>query len=276
MTNPLQQHFRQSKLFVSLPSKGIYNKAGAIQGDPEKIAVFGMTGSDEILMKTPDTLLTGESTVKVFESCCPAIKDGWDICSLDTDVLLAAIRIATNGNTVTVTKTCDDEECGALNDYDIDLSDIIDHFANCKYESKIVIDSLIIKIQPLTYKQTSEYSTKNFRIQKQMQQVMLLEDEEVKNEHFAKLFTELSQIQLDIFTDSVESVDIGTTVVTEKRYINEWLQNCDKMIFDEIKKQFNKNKEDWKVPPVAVMCNHCGHKSELAVELDQSIFFGNA
>jgi hypothetical protein len=153
-------YVQQSKLFVSLPSKGIYNKAGSIQGDPEKIAVFGMTGADEILMKTPDTLLTGESTVKVFESCCPAIKDGWDLCSLDTDVLLAAIRIATNGNTVTVSKIC--EECEALNDYDIDLSDIVDHFANCKYESKIVVDSLVIKIQPLTYKQTSEYSIKNF------------------------------------------------------------------------------------------------------------------
>lgn len=274
MTNPLQQYFRQPKLYVSLPSKGIYCNPGTIQGDPEKIAVYGMTGSDEILMKTPDTLLTGESTVKVFESCCPSIKNGWDLCALDTDVLLAAIRIATSGNTVTVSQKC--EKCDAFNDYDIDLSDVITHLSSCKYDNKVVVDSLIVQIKPLTYQQSSEFSLRNFKVQKQMQQAMLLEDEDQKNNFIAELFKELSEIQLEIFSLSVESVDTGTSVVSEHRYIYEWLRNCDKTVFDEIKKQFNKNKESWKVPKVAVVCNHCDHKSELSIELDQSIFFVNA
>ena len=74
--NPLQQYFRQPKVFITLPSHGVYNKPGTITGSFENMPIFGMTGMDEILLKTPDALLTGESTVKVIQSCCPNIVDG--------------------------------------------------------------------------------------------------------------------------------------------------------------------------------------------------------
>ena len=54
--NPLQQYFRQPKIFIGLPSKGIFNKVGSVQGDVTHMPVFGMTGMDEILLKTPDAL----------------------------------------------------------------------------------------------------------------------------------------------------------------------------------------------------------------------------
>ena len=67
--NPLQKFFRQPKIYISLPSKGIFNKLGSIQGDFSNLPVYGMTGMDEILMKTPDALLSGETTARIFESC---------------------------------------------------------------------------------------------------------------------------------------------------------------------------------------------------------------
>ena len=93
--NPLQQFFRQPKIYISLPSLGIYTIPGVIQGDVSNLPIYGMTGMDEILMKTPDALMTGESTVKVIESCCPVIEDAWDLCLLDLDIILTAIKIAT-------------------------------------------------------------------------------------------------------------------------------------------------------------------------------------
>jgi hypothetical protein len=69
--NPLQQYFRQPKIFINLPSQGIYSKEGSIQGEVNNMPVYGMTGMDEIIVKTPDALLSGESTVKVVQSCCP-------------------------------------------------------------------------------------------------------------------------------------------------------------------------------------------------------------
>jgi len=60
--NPLQKYFRQPKLSVSLPSKGRFAPPDVITGDPNNLSVFAMTGMDEIVLKTPDSLFTGESS----------------------------------------------------------------------------------------------------------------------------------------------------------------------------------------------------------------------
>ena len=133
--NPLQQYFRQPKIYISLPSGGTYNKPGTINGDPNRLPVFGMTGMDEILMKTPDALLAGESTVKVINSCCPAITDPWDLSSLDIDLVLTAIRIATYGGDINIANVC--TECDTANEYSLPLSVLIDHYATCQYDNKI-------------------------------------------------------------------------------------------------------------------------------------------
>ena len=88
--NPLQKYFRQPKVFISLPSKGLFYPEGALQGDHNNAPIFGMTGMDEIIFKTPDALFNGEATVKVVESCCPYIKDAKDMPSIDVDALLVA------------------------------------------------------------------------------------------------------------------------------------------------------------------------------------------
>lgn len=272
--NPLQQHFRQPKIYISLPSKGIYNKIGSIQGDCTNLPIYGMTGKDEIIMKTPDALITGDATVKLFESCCPSIKDGWEVSSLDTDMILTAIRIATQGNTMSVMHNC--PSCNALNEYDVDLSNVVDHYSSCQYDNKITLKELSIKLQPLSYKQTSDFSNRNFKVQQQLIQADTIDDQDEKKKLISKLFEELGNIQHDIFVSSIESVDIGTSVVTEKQFISEWLNNCDKSVFDEIKNKFNKNKETWKTPKLQVKCAECNHETKITIELDQSNFFVKA
>ena len=103
-----------------------------------------------------------------------------------------------------------------------------------------------------------------------------IEDEVRKKEVIAELFHELGSIQNEIFAASIESIDIGTQIVTEKSYIEEWLTNCDRSIFEAIKNQFNKNKESWRIPSVTAKCMSCDHEFKIAIDLDQSSFFGNA
>ena len=98
--NPLQQYFRQPKIYIKLPTSGIYSPPGTVQGDINNLPVYGMSGMDEIIMKTPDALLTGESVVKIIQSCCPSITNAWALSSLDTEMILTAIRIATYGNKI--------------------------------------------------------------------------------------------------------------------------------------------------------------------------------
>jgi hypothetical protein len=87
------------------------------------------------------------------------------------------------------------------------------------------------------------------------------------------MFVELSKIQQDLYHMSVEAVETPQTRVTERSYITEWLNNCDKSVFDSIRDQIDKNKKLWSVPSYKVTCSNCNAENELTIELDQSNFF---
>lgn len=273
-TNPLQQFFRQPKIFISLPSHGVYYKPGVIQGDVENIPVFGMTGMDEILVKTPDALLSGESTVRVIESCCSFIKNAWEVNSLDIDSILTAIRIATYGNTLSVNHIC--KNCSAQNEYDLDLNRIIEHFAQCKYDNKIVLKDLTIMLKPLTYRQSTDFSLRNFQLQQQLTQASRVEDEKERVDAITNLFKDLAYLQNDVYAENIESVDTGAVVVDQREFIKEWIENCDKDTIDQIKKHIQANQELWTSPKYQIKCNECSTESDISVDLDLSTFFANA
>jgi hypothetical protein len=272
--NPLQQFFRQPKIYITLPSKGAFNSTESISGNFENIPVYGMTGMDEIILKTPDALMSGESTIKVIESCCPSIKNAWELSSIDVNLVFAAIRIATYNNELSVTQSC--TECQVENDFDIDLNRVIEHYASCHYNRKIVIDELTIKTKPLNYKESNEFGLSNYSLQQKLNQADQVEDANEKQQLFKELFEELSQAQQMIFLKSVESVEVGGQVVTESEHIQEWLRNCDKSVFDKLKKHVEENKTAWQMPTWPAKCESCGAESTIYIELDNTSFFDNA
>lgn len=273
-TNPLQQYFRQPKVYISLPSQGVYTRPNIITGDVNHLPVFGMTGMDEILVKTPDALLTGESTVKVIVSCCPAITNPWELSVIDLDTVLTAIRIATYGNKLTLMNIC--SKCGTENDYDFDLSTFIEHYASCKYDNTVVAGDLTIYLRPLTYKQSSDFSLQNFQQQQQLKQIAAIEAEEEKTKLTAELFENVAKLQNDIFIAGIESITVENTSVTERGFIREWVENCDSSLLNEIKSQITKQQNTWTSPSQQVKCSECGNETKLVVSLDQSDFFVQA
>lgn len=269
--NPLQKYFRQPKIYVNLPSKGVYNKPGTIDGDATNLPICGMTGMDEIILKTPDALFSGESTVKIVESCCTGIKNAWDMSNLDTDLIFTAIRVATYGNTMGVVNTC--PQCQSVNDYDVDLNRVIDHFSNCQYDNRVVIDDFLITIRPLTYKQTTEFNLNNYQLQKKLAQAESIEDKVEQQKLINELWQELADVQNTLYFNSVESVETTDGIVTERAFITEWLSNCDKRIFDSIKQTIDKNRNSWQIPTFPVKCDNCETEVNLYVDLDHSNFF---
>jgi hypothetical protein len=272
--NPLQQYFRQPKIFIKLPSRGVYNRPDVIKGDVGNIPVFGMTGMDEVLIKTPDALLTGESTARVIQSCCPSISDGWDTSNLDVDAVLIAIRIATYGSNMTVSKTCNN--CSEESDYDVDLGKILEYFYTCQYDSKVVIGDLTITIRPLNYKEATTFNLENYGIQQRLSQILSLGDEKEKQNLMSGLFEELGNLQNRIFIAGVEEIATPTAQVTEYAFIKEFLENCDKEIFDSLKEHIDQNNQKWRIPPNPTKCEACGHEDSITIDLDQSSFFAGA
>jgi hypothetical protein len=272
--NPLQQYFRQPKIFVSLPSQGIYYAPGVINGDPTKLPIFGMTGMDEIMFKTPDALLSGESTAKVINSCCPAITDPWQVSLIDLDLLLTAIRIATFGNEITVGHKC--SKCSTDQDYVLDLTKFIDHYATCEYDNRVVLDNLSVVIRPLSYKQNTDFALRNFGIQQKLYQINNITDIEEQQKANSELFKELTLLRNDLFKAGIECIDTGTVVVTEREFIEEWVDNVDLDIVERIKDQIEKNRQRWVPPAQVVKCTNCENEDTVSIELDQSNFFAKA
>jgi hypothetical protein len=270
-TNPLQKYFRQPKLFLSLPSKGLFYKENTLAGDYNNIPVFGMTGMDEIIMKTPDALFNGESTVKVIESCCPSIKDGRAVPSLDTDALLIAIRIATYGEELKLEHTC--KNCGTENNYEVNLSSLLEQYQEKTFDNKLKIDDLTVVFRPLNYEESTKFGLENFKLQKMLYQITEATTEEDKQKYIDDIYNRLAEIQVDVFLASIESIHTETEIVSDREFIKEWLTNAASQHYKKIKDRLDTLKKDWAIPPMTVICNECQTENSLEVILDQSNFF---
>jgi transcription elongation factor Elf1 len=272
-TNPLQKYFRQPKLYVSLPSKGTFYPDGVLQGDPNNVPIFAMTGMDEILMKTPDALFNGESTVKVIESCCPYIKDAKQVPSLDIDSLLVAIRIATFGDKMTVNHVC--ANCGADNDFEIDLTTVVDHYNNARYDATVEVGGLLVNLRPLTYNELTVLGLENFQLQKMLVQIndSAIEQEE-KTKLTDRIYDGIADTQVKVMLLSIESIKTNEVLVNDRDHIAEWLRNSNIEDYKIIKNKLEANKEVWDMPKQTVKCGDCGTDDIISVTMDQSSFFG--
>jgi hypothetical protein len=105
-TNPLKSYFRKPGIWAKLPSQGkFYSQAVTDLNEMGEIPVYPMTAKDELLLKNADALLNGTAIYSMLASCVPSIKNVEEIPSIDLDLLLLAIRRASNGESMEITTT---------------------------------------------------------------------------------------------------------------------------------------------------------------------------
>lgn len=273
--NPLQQYFRQPKIYFPLPSKGKFYPAGVLACDPTNVPVYAMNGMDEILMKTPDALFSGESTIKVIESCCPGIKDAGSVPGVDVESLIIAIRIASIGNTLTIGHTCSNPECKEETEFEVNLNELLDYFASLEFKESITVlnGEVEVFVRPLSYREISALSIKNYQMQKKLQQIASLEADQ-QPQAVEEIYRITAETQLQLVKDSIVSVKTPAGVVYDPEYIAEWITNCGSEVFNAIKQALEENKKTWAVPPKSIVCPECSKPDTLSVILDQSNFFG--
>merc|ERR1711991_178386 len=103
-------------------SKGIYYTQGNVVQDNQftNIPVFGMNTMDEIMLKTPDALFSGQATVNIIKRCIPILTNPWALVGFDIDYVLMAIRIASYGEQMPITSNC--PKCSTENETEIALN----------------------------------------------------------------------------------------------------------------------------------------------------------
>jgi hypothetical protein len=249
-SNPLKKYYRQPKQFVRLPSNYKYYKPGTIQiPESGEVAVFPMTAKDELLFKTPDALLNGEATVRVIQSCIPAITNAWEMPALDIDTCLVAIRMATYGTKmqvkVFVPKTKIEK------DMELDLQAALDRLLSHTYEEQFLYENMEVTTRPLTYKEFTEAAIKTFeeqRLATVVQDKDMPEEEKIKR--FQASFSKLTDINIQMVSASVASIRVDGQTVTDKTQIQEFLENTSKEFYQTIIDQSTKQKDNFTIPPV--------------------------
>jgi|TARA_R110001606_G_scaffold203620_1_gene351710 hypothetical protein len=278
-TNPLQKYFRQPKIYLSLPSNGKYYPTGSLEiSENGEYPVFPMTARDEIMIKTPDALLNGQATASVITSCIPAIKDPFNMPSMDLDACLIAIRIATYGEMMEVSIKV--PVTGEDKDFDLDLRIMLDQFSNVDYNSAIQLDGMIVNLRPLTYGEFTETSRKTFdeqRIFKVINDTDMAEGDKLAT--FTESFKKLTDLTILTLEKSIASIEVGDDVVTDQAHIKEFIANTDKGLFESVTNHIEEQRTKFQVKPLVVDATpeeiEAGvpETYEVPVTFDQSSFF---
>jgi len=275
-TNPLKNYFRQPALYIRLPSEGKYWPDNSLEIPPNgELGVLPMTALDEISYRTPDALFNGDAVVKVVESCVPAIKNAWHMPGIDLNTVLVAIRIASDGNEIDLTTKC--PKCNTEATYGVDLRRIIDQITPGDFSQSIKHGDMEIYFKPMSYQDQHRINLMQFEQQRALQIVTTAQgNEDERSKQLDKILSEITKITQQAVKFSIAAVRTPQDVVTDHAFIEEFLQNCNGKLFNQIRDHAIKLRTADDLKPIEIDCPECGNHYKQEFILDNALFFGNA
>lgn len=97
--NPLLASIKMPGRIFQLPSRGIFYKNGELSDTVKdgEVHVHPMSAMDEIVMKNPDQLFSGQAVTAVFSRCITGIQKPTELLAKDVDALMIFLRTVTYG-----------------------------------------------------------------------------------------------------------------------------------------------------------------------------------
>jgi hypothetical protein len=109
----------------------------------------------------------------------------------------------------------------------------------------------------------------------QIQQSDQLTDEQ-KIEQLNATLQKITTLTIETLKHSIASIRTPQSLVTEPEFIQEFLVNCDRKFFTEIRDHIIDLRQKSEIESINVTCSHCGHLWPQTLTLDQAAFFGAA
>lgn len=207
--NPLLEKLRIPGATYRLPSQGIFYDNGELDETVKKgeVEVYPMTAMEEIILATPDKLLSGKAIVEVFARCIPQIKKPDQLLTKDVDYLMVCLRAVSFGDFMDVSYTHNCENAKE-HSYSVDLQRMIRETKAIdpttvkeEYQTQLP-NGQTVTLKPLTYGNVVElYQTT----------AMMKEDELLQHE--------AEEIVISTLVNVIRRVDD----VDDKQMIREWV-----------------------------------------------------
>jgi hypothetical protein len=241
--NPLTAFMRRPKVFLKLPSEGKYWAEGSLDMPEDgELPVYGLTAKDELLIRTPDALFNGRTTVDVIRSCIPNILNAWEIPSIDVDAVLIAIRIASYGEKMEMNVKIPGTE--ESEPFEIDLRPMLDQIAeNTIWEERVIInEDLTVYIEPVNYRVMTDYSIMSFDSNRLLATLVQEKDltEEQRVNISADAMGKIADATLMQMVHGIKRIDSKDGSTDNPQHIKEFLENIEKDVFGTISSAFRK------------------------------------
>ena len=272
--NPLSKYFRQPSIYIKLPSEGKYWGDGSLDLPiNNEIPVYPMTARDEVTLRTPDALMNGSGVVEVIQSCCPSIKNAWEMPSIDLDAVLMAIRIASYGHEMDIDANC--PKCKEENNFVLDLRELMGKSALPNYQVPVNTHGLVVVLKPQKFFNINKKNSAGFEEQKIIESIndSTLSDEE-KVAKINQSMARLLDVSMETITNSTESITVDGVMVTDKDHIKDFYNNADGAILRDLQKRLAEISDEVSIKPMDTVCKACATEFKIPIEFEYANFFG--
>jgi uncharacterized protein with PIN domain len=269
--NPLSGHFRAPKLYTLLPSQGRYYTDDIVEmPDNGELPIYPMTAKDELIMRNPDALLNGEAVTQVIASCVPNVKKSIKLMSNDVDALLLAIQGASYGDDISIRANC--PECNVEVEGVISADDTLSAMSVLEDSYTFTTGELEFAVRPFTYETTIKAGIASFQSTRSLQAMADMPDDEDKLKVFNQSFVKMANVNFDIIVDSIQSItapgEEEPVVVTDRKQILEFMNNCESSIGKQVEEQIAQIGEIGIAKESEFMCEECDKTFRSSVAFD--------
>lgn len=256
-TNPLLAGLKLPGRIFQLPSKGLFYKNGELSESVKngEIHVHPMSALDEINMKNPDQLFSGEAVNTVFKHCIEGIDKPSELLAKDIDAIMIFLRAVTYGPQYefTAKHICKDAKDHS---YTCDLDTVIGAMpllSEEDVEQKFTVDlenGQIVKLQPNRYSQIVDL---------------------IKANQNKKEFT--TQDQQDNLVKVIVSVIESVNGISDVALIQEWVTKLPSPMISKIGSKVEEISNWGADLKVSCTCKDCGEVFSVEIPINPVTFF---
>lgn len=272
----LEKYYRLPGLHILLPSKGVFLSHCNFEMDGT-VAVYPMKAADDMILKNPDSLMSGGALENLFLSCVPGIPNPREISLPDIDVLLIAIRVATYGNKMKLDVTC--PSCEEAYEYSCNLNDILSTLKYIEEEPTLYITpDLVATVRPYNLFNATKIAVTAFEQTRMLQNLPEISDgnkelSKVRVETMENAIAIVNEINDKTITDCIIEIQTPEGKVTNKGEIFKFISNTSKSWKEIIENKIKGMNEKGVDKTIKLNCPKCNHQWDSTLEIDPTNFF---
>lgn len=260
VNNPLLERLKLPGETFTLPSCGVFYGDGVLDDTVKnaEVRVHPMTAIDEITIKTPDMLFSGDAVREVFKRCIPQILNVNALLSKDVDFLLVCLRKVSYGDNIEISAnhTCDETK---THTYQVDTNTFIksakrlDPTMVSEMFTVTMPNGQVVKLKPISFENYIKIMQNNNEF-------------DSNNDDSAET---RKQKMIESISNIIQSIDD----ITVNEHIVGWLDKIPPMYANIINSKVE-NTFNWgSTFSTTVVCKECKEEMTLSAQLNPISFF---